>query len=152
MMKIKIFLLLFLVVGIIPTRSHTTNNTEGLVLASDKVTIVMSEQESGPVKLAVEALQRDFQKILGYKPSIANSPGSTNGAELIVTNGGLNGFEAHRVYADKENNRIVMQGADMRGTIYAIYSFSEQVLGVPPLWYWCDWKTEKKEKIRAASC
>lgn len=50
----------------------------------------------------------------------------------------LEGFESHAVYANAANHRIYLQGADMRGTIYAIYSFSEQILGVPPLWYWCD--------------
>ena len=121
-----------------------------LSVTADNVCIVMPEQESGPVKLAVEALQRDFQKVLGYKPTIVSTPGTTNGVELIITNGGLDGFESHRVYADKENNRIMIQGADMRGTIYAIYSFSEQVLGVPPLWYWCDWQPEKKDVIEVA--
>lgn len=121
-----------------------------LRLTADNVTIVMSEEESGPVKLAVEALQRDFQKVLGYKPTIVSTPGITNGVELIINNGGLDGFESHRVYADKDNNRIMIQGADIRGTIYAIYSFSEQVLGVPPLWYWCDWQPEKKGVIEVA--
>ena len=135
-----------------PRIYFTVNETFGtsLSLAADNVCIVMPEQESGPVKLAVEALQRDFQKVLGYKPTIVSTPGTTNGVELIITNGGLDGFESHRVYADKENNRIMIQGADMRGTIYAIYSFSEQVLGVPPLWYWCDWQPEKKDVIEVA--
>jgi hypothetical protein len=30
----------------------------------------------------------------------------------------------------------------MRGTLYALYSFSEEILGVPPLWFWASWKPE----------
>jgi len=123
---------------------------EGLTLMPGNVTIVVPDDECSQVKLAVEALQRDFQKVLGFKPAIASTPGTSDGVELVVTNGGIDGFESHCVYAEAENNRIVMQGADMRGTIYAIYSLSEQLLGVPPLWYWCDWQPELKEKIEVA--
>ena len=130
---------------------------EVISLKEGNVSIVVPEAECSQVKLAVEALQKDFEKVLGFKPAIVNTTGTTQGVELVVANGAvegtfaditpLEGFESHRVYADAENNRIVMQGADMRGTIYAIYSLSEQLLGVPPLWYWCDWQPELKEQI-----
>ena len=58
---------------------------------------------------------------------------------------GDNTFEAHRIPAD--GNRIYLHGMDMRGTIYAIYSFSEKFLGVPPLWYWCSWQPEHKDAV-----
>ena len=41
---------------------------------------------------------------------------------------------------------IVLSGADMRGTIFAIYEFSQQYLGVDPLYYWTD-----HEPLRRAS-
>jgi hypothetical protein len=143
------------------TFTITNPVSEGLTLMPGNVTIVVPDAECSQVKLAVEALQRDFQKVLGFKPAIANTYGSTQGVELIVANSAVNGspaditpiegFESHRVYADADNRRIVMQGADMRGTIYAIYTLSEKVLGVPPLWYWCDWQPEQKSKIEVAA-
>ncbi|MBC7366553.1 MAG: hypothetical protein H7343_07050 [Undibacterium sp.] len=33
---------------------------------------------------------------------------------------------------------IVLEGTDPRGAIYAIYSFSDEFLDVPPLWYRAD--------------
>jgi hypothetical protein len=60
----------------------------------------------------------------------------------------LDGFESHRVYADPLNNRIYLDGNDLRGAIYAIYTFSEEFLGVPPLHYWCSWIPEHKDEIR----
>ena len=136
------------------------STAEGLTLTPGNVSIVVADNECSQVKLAVQALQRDFQKVLGFKPAIVNAPGATECVELIVANmetdgvstllaepKPLDGFESHRVYADTGNNSIVLQGADMRGTIYAIYSLSEQVLGVPPLWYWCDWQPELKQSI-----
>ena len=40
----------------------------------------------------------------------------------------------------------MLSGADMRGTIFAIYEFSQQYLGVDPLYYWTD-----HEPLRRAS-
>jgi hypothetical protein len=62
----------------------------------------------------------------------------------------LDGFESHRVYADSENNRIYVEGFDLRGTIFAIYTFSEKILGIPPLHYWSSWVPVRKDKIKVA--
>ncbi|UKK51672.1 glycosyl hydrolase 115 family protein [Prevotella sp. E13-17] len=139
------------------------NAIEGLTLAKGNVTIIVPEEECSQVKLAVEALQRDFEKVLGFRPEIASTAGQTSGVELLVANMSTkgveqllpeaketDGYESHRVYADADNHRIVMQGADMRGTIYAIYTLSEKILGVPPLWYWCDWKPEQQTQIEVS--
>ena len=121
-----------------------------ITLQQNNVVIVVPQGECSQVRLAAEALQRDFQKVMGFKPAVVNTLGTTDGVELVVVNQTtdgvqalgaqkeLEGFESHAVFANAANHRIYLQGADMRGTIYAIYSFSEQVLGVPPLWYWCD--------------
>ena len=50
-------------------------------------------------------------------------------------------------FADPVNNRIYIEGYDLRGTIFAIYTFSEKILGVPPLHYWSSWIPEKKDEI-----
>ena len=42
---------------------------------------------------------------------------------------------------------MVLSGADMRGTIYAIYQFSEEYLGVDPLYYWTDHEPIKRARI-----
>lgn len=132
-----------------------------LVLEKGKVSIAVSETESQPVKLAVDALCRDFEKVTGAKPVIVTNPADAEGTVLVVVNEAselpsgaalkeLDGFESHRVYADAESNRIYLHGKDMRGAIYAIFSFSEQQLGVPPLWYWSDWQPSVKDNIEVA--
>ena len=35
----------------------------------------------------------------------------------------------------------------MRGVIYAIYTFSEKALGIPPLWFFADWKPALREAV-----
>lgn len=121
--------------------------------------IVIDENECSQVRLALDALCRDFGKVMNFSPEIVTKT-DNKGLEIVILNGtdnkddyrlpedkGFDGFESHRVFSDIDNDRIVLLGADMRGTIYAIYSFSEQILGVPPLWDWCDWQPEVKEKI-----
>ena len=40
-----------------------------------------------------------------------------------------------------------MQGADKRGTIYAIYHFAQEFLGIDPLYYWTNQKPAKSETV-----
>lgn len=130
-----------------------------LVLKKDNFRIVMAQDEESPVRLAVATLQEDFQKVMGWMPPISDAPGQ-KGIDIVVVNESLSnpvvalsglkaldGFESHRVYADVKNNRIYLIGKDMRGAIYAIYSFSEEILGVPPLWYYSSWTPEQKKQI-----
>lgn len=129
-----------------------------------RVTVVADEQESAPVLLAVETLCRDFEKVTGVRPDIVSTPEEvpSHHVALIVSDREtaaigapgfpkLGGFESHRVLADRKARRIWLAGADMRGTIYAIYTFDEKVLGVPPLWYWCSWVPERQSRLRMPS-
>jgi len=129
-------------------------------LVQDKFKIVVAADEAGPIKLAVEALQKDFQKVMGTKPQVIDKISTNNGiTEIVVVNrsyralnapiGNKNtdGFESHRIYADLAANKIYLEGFDLRGTIFAIYTFSEQILGVPPLYAWSSWIPAQKEKI-----
>lgn len=132
-----------------------------ILLKKDAFRIVVAKNEDKAVLTAVENIRRDFTKIMGSCPSLSFSVDNNKGTpQLIIVNQAkkmkgipsgmkpLDGFESHRVYADVANNRIYVYGADMRGTIYAIYSFSEQILGVPPLWFFSSWQAEKKELVR----
>jgi len=129
-----------------------------LSLVRDEVNIIVPEGECSQVKLAVSALQRDFSKVMGFTPA-ATTSGEAAGVSLVVINDAnpaaaifaqtpLDGFEAHSISISADGTKIYLHGADMRGTIYAIYSFSEEILGVPPLWYWCDWKPQQQEEIQ----
>lgn len=133
--------------------------SDAITLSDGNFNIVVSENECPQVRLAVDALCRDFGKVMNFTPDVTAVSGG-NSIEIVVVNGdnsaveniipddkAIEGFEAHRVYSDIDNNRIVLYGTDMRGTIYAIYSFSEEILGVPPLWYWCDWSPEVRETV-----
>ena len=158
-MKKLLYSLLSVIVCFMAFTQKVSAVENGIVLSPGNFSILIQENECGPVRLAAEALSRDFGKVTGFSPSLLSS-GEETSVQLVVVNEAtegsegllalkkdLDGFESHRVYADPAANRIYLYGKDMRGTIYAIYSFSEQVLGVPPLWYWCDWQPEKKSEI-----
>ena len=94
---------------------------------------------------------------MGFRPDIVDAPTVNSGyVHLLVVNDAnaatpgvtaLQGEEAHEVYTAPEQQAIVLHGHDMRGTIFAVYTFTEQVLGVPPLWYFCDWQPVRRSSI-----
>jgi hypothetical protein len=130
-------------------------------LAKDGFTIVVSPGEAPAVQLAVEALRRDILNVLGFKPAVQPTlPSSASEPVLVIVNRQtgaapaldlpqkpLDGFESHRVYADAGTRRVYLEGADARGTIYAIYTFSEHLLGVPPLHHWSSWRPAPRATV-----
>ena len=152
-MKLKyLFVTLVAVIGF-SMPSHA------VVLREGGFRIVVSKTEDAPVMMAVNALVRDFGK-LGIKAQVENRLGTDDEVNVIVVNASdkgsvispsylreLDDFESHRVYVEPEYNRIYLYGKDMRGTIYAIYTFSEEILGVPPLWFFCDWNPKIRKNI-----
>jgi Glycosyl hydrolase family 115 len=43
---------------------------------------------------------------------------------------------------------VLLTGADMRGTIYAIYEFAQKFLGIDPLYYWTDHEPLRRASIQ----
>ncbi len=155
----KFFLfLLILPVAVITWAQDASDN---FIIEKDNAWIRVPANEKNQVMLAVQALQKDFKKVMNFTPAIVQSGETGTGVRIVVVNDenpdgkalienprDLDDFESHRVYVDQPSGSIVLHGKDMRGTIYAIYSFSEQILGVPPLWYWCSWQPEVKQSIQ----
>lgn len=137
------------------------SSTKDLLLKKNDFCILLDSKAPEPLKLAVRSLVRDFGKVTGGEPHVVNSREEAAGqSTLVVLDKSANpndsvwkhlppldGFESHRVFADPKQNAVYLAGADMRGTIYAIYTFSEKFLGVPPLWYFCTWVPKKMDEI-----
>lgn len=127
--------------------SCSTTGEKTLILEKNKVRIIFSENEKGPLHIALHALEKDFESVMNIHPERAEEMDQdVSLTEIVIINLAsgnmqlpsgklkeLDGFESHRVYADPADNRIYLLGNDLRGTIYAIYAFSEKILGVPPL-------------------
>lgn len=141
----------------------TSGCDNSLSVNPQKVKIVIAENEPSPLHLAVETLINDFEKVMGQKPAVVSNLAEESSPSIVVINRETNalglkldelrpldGFESHRVWVDGKTDRIYLDGKDMRGAIYAVYTFAEQFLEVPPLWFWCSWEPQHKEVIKIA--
>ncbi len=112
------------------------------------------------VRMAVTDLQRDLEKVLGRPSPIIEDAKELHGRSAIVIladgshqpdwhEAAVVGREAHGIHVREIEGQscVVLEGADQRGAIYAIYSFSDEFLNIPPLWYWADWVPSRREAI-----
>ncbi|MFL6436345.1 MAG: glycosyl hydrolase 115 family protein [Terriglobales bacterium] len=117
--------------------------------------IVLSSDEPIAVQNAAKDLASDFEKVFGSKPSILAQPSDSAGATIIIGEqsklpesirpSALTAPESFSIAVANSKQKdakakqvLVLAGADVRGTMYAVYQFSEQYLGIDPLYYWTD--------------
>lgn len=127
----KFFLILFFlpIVALICAQESGGN----IVIEKDNAWIRVPANEKSQVMLAVQALQKDFKKVMNFTPAIVQSGETGTGLRIVVVNDenpdgralidnprDLDDFESHRVYVDQPSGSIVLHGKDMRGTIYAV--------------------------------
>jgi hypothetical protein len=133
------------------------------VTIDSKVTIVESADTVGPIQKATEDLRNDFQTVLGAKPRIVASQADSGPITIMIAEApalpdairpaGLTdpeSFSISVIKADasaKTPTTVLLTGADMRGTIYAIYQFSQEYLGVDPMYYWTDLVPARRTNI-----
>lgn len=116
-------------------------------------------EKDAPISLqnAIDILRRDIKNVLGQESIIINDVSALNASGAAIIVGGsedlkipaMQGFEAHKIFADR--GRLIIQGADLRGTIFAVFTFSERFLGIKPLWYWACLQPQTKEQIEVAA-
>jgi hypothetical protein len=116
-----------------------------------------------PVRKAADDLANDFEKVLGHKPAMIQS-GQDAGAVTIMIGeaskipaelrpAGLTAPESFSIsvtqakVSGRSHRIVLLAGADMRGTLYAVYEFSQEYLGVDPLYYWTDREPARRDSI-----
>ncbi|MGA8089018.1 MAG: glycosyl hydrolase 115 family protein [Terracidiphilus sp.] len=133
------------------------------VAIDSSVTIVESADEPAPVRRATEDLLSDFGKVFGQTPSLANHMEGSGQVAILISGpqrpyagikcaeptGGAESFAFSVVHlaGGPVRDVVCLTGADMRGTIYGIYQFSQAVLGVDPMYLWTDKEPEKRSSI-----
>jgi hypothetical protein len=142
-----------LVAGEFWAMAQTAKAGNGLAIDA-RVTIVVGADEPGPVHRAAEDLASDFSKVFGTKPKIAEQAGGSGATVLIGDAAKLaeamrpeNVTDAESFSIAVKRKTVVLSGADMRGTIYAIYQFSQEYLGVDPEYYWTDHEPERRARV-----
>ncbi len=162
-MKLKLIVVWFLLLRFSVEAKVKQQVHPAMTLTSETV-ILIDKTEEAPVRRAVLDLVRDMKKVFAVAPKVVSViTGAEKNRPLIVisSNGlstkafrqaGVTGFESHLVTTAfaGSRNAIVLQGADVRGAIYAIYTFSEKILGIPPLWIWTCYQPALKKQILIA--
>lgn len=138
------------------------------VILDRTVSLFTIPEEGEPIQEAAEDLAADFQAVLGTRPRIIHR--SEDSGPLTIFIGESSSVPSEIRPADltapesfsislregKWNPRhptevVVLSGADTRGTIYAVYQFSEKYLGIDPLYYWTDHQPARRTSITLPS-
>lgn len=146
--------------------ASTSDSARQNIVLDATVTIIQTPDEPEPVRRATENLANDFQSVLGTRPTIVDDADDDNVARSAILIGeqskipqrlrraSLTGPESFSISVHvAEGNKkhpaklIVLSGADMRGTIYAIYQFADKYLGIDPLYYWTDHPPVRRSSI-----
>jgi hypothetical protein len=129
---------------------------------SSQTTLLISKDEPGPVELAARDLESDWQKVVGRPLRVVHDPKDAAATTLaIVFNHDVpskvekpSGWEKLRLQVVQDpwpgsgaRRAVVLTGSDARGTIYAIYQFSQQFLGVDPLYWWTDHEPARRASL-----
>jgi len=101
------------------------------------------------VQKAAQDLCRALEWVL-KKPSplVSKAPADSSPAIIIAgvkAGDDVSGPEAHAI--ERHGRQVRLIGSDMRGVIYAIYSFSEHFLDMPPWWFWAGWQPRAMSHI-----
>lgn len=128
---------------------------------------VIGSDEPEALQLAIEDVKRDWYKVFGQTPILLTKPPTSKEWQGLVIYMGLNGIKANklvqeqfpgpesfslRIQVDNQNRpSLVASGIDIRGSIYAAYTFSEEILGIDPWYFWVDKEPSKKSKINISA-
>lgn len=106
--------------------------------------IVVADNEDNAVVIAAKDLQSDIAKITGKTPALLRSSRPKKGDVFISTRSDGR-WEAYDVSSRDGVLRIC--GSDPRGTMFGIYDFCENYLGVDPFYFWNDSPLPKSETL-----
>ena len=174
----KLLLYLFFLVQIFcaNAKDHEDIVTENLnsggftlISQSKPVGVIVAENDKKGVLIAVQNLQKDFERVCGNQAQLFNSPTSDTKQCIIV--GSLESPYVKQLIKAKQldekelkgkvekyimtvvsnplpgvDEALVIAGSDMRGTIYGVYELSEQI-GVSPWYDWMDVPVVKHQNL-----
>lgn len=131
----------------------------GGITLDARVTLLENPQENGPVRLAAQDLRNDFAKVFGARPRIVTTAADAGPLTIMIGEApeipaalrpaGASAPESFSISVQKTRygHAVVLTGPDMRGTMYAIYQFSQDYLGVDPMYYWTDREPPRRGAI-----
>jgi len=158
-MKIFTVIVLLCTVGMGPIACAAPN---ALKIDGDTPWIVMEKDYANPaIQMALRNAERDWYKVFGYPPVVFHDDtrscwtgpvvlfGSAENTAGLIDSQVPEGAEQHRLFLGqvKNNPAVAAIGSDTRGTIFAIYTFSEKILGIDPMYIFTDNVPKKRTEI-----
>lgn len=146
----------------LPLLGASANAQSSRITFDGSVTIVESTQEAAAVQRATEDLRSDFAKVFGQKPRLVSNLADAGPVAILIaershlpeglscaTTADQEAFAFSIVQPAGANKQkvVCLTGADMRGTIYAIYQFSQEYLGTDPMYLWTGKEPAKQHSI-----
>ncbi|WKN43855.1 glycosyl hydrolase 115 family protein [Tunicatimonas pelagia] len=137
-----------------------------LVDNTQSTNIYLPEGTSNPVRLAVDDIRSDVEKITG-KQLLISEKLDTTASQMLVFNlaDEIQRGEAIRLHPDLDTlvgkweayvvqnisvngkQHLLMAGSDERATMFAIYHFAEDYLSVDPTYYWSGLEPTEREQL-----
>lgn len=119
---------------------------DALILTVDTPWLVAEEQPE-PVERALKDLQRDWYKVFGLRPIIVRELPEDWSKPYLSLGLSEGPGDPESFFLRVEDDAVVAKGADVRGAIYAAYTFSEEFLGVDPWYFWTDHEPKPRQEI-----
>jgi hypothetical protein len=142
----------------------TKKPDEKAIILDSTVAILLGSDEPLAIGEAAQDLAGGPEKVLGKKPRIVHR--NEDAAPVTILLGcqsrllegmrpaDLTERESFSISVRKADWKsqqptevVLLVGADVRGTIYAVYEFAEEYLGIDPLYYWTDHQPIQRAQI-----
>jgi hypothetical protein len=127
-----------------------------------QVTLLERPGEALPIRLATRNLQNDFAQVFGIRPRIVTRTSAAGPLTVMIGTETqippamrptrLTAPESFAIAVEPAAwnpaaRVVVLSGPDVLGTIYAIYQFSQDYLGVDPMAYWTGKRPPRRRRI-----
>ena len=128
----------------------------GSITLDSHATILVDSTQPVPIRRAAEDLAADMAKVFGTAPKIVTSEAEAGPVSIVLADEDQgtapadhdSAPEAFSITTGGSKPQVIrLAGSGMRGTIYAIYQFSQDYLGVDPMYYWTDHEPAKHSSI-----
>jgi hypothetical protein len=160
----RALLVLVTALCLFPAAATSAPKPKSQIVLKSPVTILVDSAEPAPIAEAAQDLASDFEKVLGSRPRIVSRPEDAAPVTIFIAykselarnlrHNALTAPESFSISSTtarwkkgQPTDVLLLRGADMRGTIYAVYQFSEDYLGIDPMYYWTDREPARRDQI-----
>ncbi|NMM93080.1 glycosyl hydrolase 115 family protein [Bifidobacterium oedipodis] len=106
----------------------------------DASAIIETDGRSPSVCVAAADVRRDLAAVCGFADDTRENSATADVVRIALKDDSFPCEGMFRITADAENRTLAISAGDDFGFIYGLYHISRELLGVPDLWFWMDWR------------